>query len=320
MSEQSFIQEVERLLRKQSKENLSPYLYTEPSPDIPNDPVNGEKYYEDLIYNYPDYYLYREEINLIKRSEKSITANILPGSTVIEFGVGTEKAFRNKTMPFLQAIKGLKKYVPVDLCPYYLEKSKEIVESEMTGVTVEGLVKNFITHCTVAGDYKNPVVWYKGGTIGNLTPEMCVSFFQRLSAAMPKDSLIIVGTDSNQNPESLAAAYDNHKVARVMENILYRINRDCPVEGFDPKAFRYDYHWDAETHGVQHRLLATRTQQFLFKGESYSIAEGEHWHTLTSYKYPVSVFQEFAAQGGLILKESLIDDNQNMTIHIMQVA
>lgn len=320
MDNQEFIEEVELLLRKESKENLSPYLYTEPSPDIPNDPVNGEKYYEELIYEFPDYYLYRDEISLIKKSAELLATHVEPSSTIVEFGVGTEKAFRNKTMPFLQAVTGLEKYVPVDLCLYYLNKSKAIVEGEIAGVTVEQHEKNFITHCTLARNYEKPVIWYKGGTIGNLSPEKCIHFLQRLSGALPAGGQLIVGTDCNQDAQSLMAAYDNEKMAKVMENILYRIARDCPVNGFDPAAFRYDVHWDAETYAIQHKLLATQSQTFTFNNDVYTIHEGEHLHTVSSYKYPVSVFKEFVVQGGFTLKESLLDANQRMAINVMQVA
>jgi len=57
-----------------------------------------------------------------------------------------------------------------------------------------------------------------------------------------------------------------------------------------------------------------------FQRQTFFIEKGENLHTLSSYKYPVSVFQTIAKQGGFTLKESFVDDDEKMTIHVMQVA
>jgi len=71
---------------------------------------------------------------------------------------------------------------------------------------------------------------------------------------------------------------------------------------------------------VKHQLQALCSQQFTFNGKPFFIEKGENLHTLSSYKYPVSVFQTIAKQGGFTLKESFVDDDEKMTIHVMQVA
>ncbi|NEP88701.1 MAG: hypothetical protein F6K18_18710 [Okeania sp. SIO2C2] len=43
-------------------------------------------------------------------------------------------------------------------------------------------------------------------------------------------------------------------------SILYFINRDLPVSGFDPNAFNYEFNWVAETYCLEHNVRATKDQ------------------------------------------------------------
>ncbi len=134
---QSFLSDVKSLFLNQQKENLAPYLYSTPSPDIEGDPANGEGCYQELISQNLGYYLYKEEIELINNKASQIAAYVPPGSNIIEFSPGTDIAFKNKNLPFLKEIKQLNSYIPIDLCQTYLDQSEEILSRELPEISVE---------------------------------------------------------------------------------------------------------------------------------------------------------------------------------------
>ena len=316
-----FVFDVKYFFLGQKKENLGPYLYSNPNPEIENDLVYGEKYYQKLIYEVPDYYLYKDEVDVIKKYADSI-ANYIPlEATVIEFGPGTEKAFITKTLPLLKAIEKLKNYVAVDLCQTYLDQTKDLVEQEFNEVTVQLVKDNFFSNCELVQKLpSSQVVWFKGSTLGNITQPDCVDFLQRISQALQPDGILIVGLDSNQDEVSLRKAYDNEPVAKFITNIFERINRDCEIDNFDPKAFTYHFEWNEEEHCVKHQAIATESQSFTIDNTPISIKKGDLFHVTSSYKYPTEFFQKMAINTGFKILDCFIDNHKRMAVYVLQAS
>ncbi|NES78467.1 MULTISPECIES: L-histidine N(alpha)-methyltransferase [unclassified Okeania] len=155
----SFLCDVKSLFLQQQEENLAPYLYS--TPNIEDDSANGEGFYQELISQNLNYYLYKEEIELINNKASQIAAYVPPGSNVIEFGLGTDIAFKNKSLPFLKEIKQLKSYVPIDLCQTYLDQSEEILSRELPEISVEKINTDFIKKIDLIKNFTKPVVFLK---------------------------------------------------------------------------------------------------------------------------------------------------------------
>ncbi|NES89548.1 MULTISPECIES: L-histidine N(alpha)-methyltransferase [Okeania] len=153
----SFLCDVKSLFLQQQEENLAPYLYS--TPNIEDDSANGEGCYQELISQNLNYYLYKEEIKLINNKASQIAAYVPPGSNVIEFGLGTDIAFKNKSLPFLKEIKQLKSYVPIDLCQTYLDQSEEILSRELPEISVEKINTDFIKKIDLIKNFTKPVVF-----------------------------------------------------------------------------------------------------------------------------------------------------------------
>ena len=128
---------------------------------------------------------------------------------------------------------------------------------------------------------------------------------------------MIVGVDSNQNESSLRGAYDDGRMANLTLSIVHYMNRDLPVSGFDPMGFKYEFNWVAETHCVQHNIVATKEQDFVLGGTPIKIENGTKFHCLSSYKYPVDYFQNIAVQAGLKPLDCFVHENQRMVIHVL---
>lgn len=183
-----FLLDFKQLLLHQQQENMYPYLYSTPDPSKENDPACGETHYNDLIGNVPDYYLYRNELQILQNSANRIASYVPQEATILEFGVGTEMAFKNKTLPFLKAIDQLQVYVSIDRqelaqnrhldltyirgAHRYIPEIKELFYdpqrlarvSELAGVELEpdplSIVSSFITFM---GTDEGRVGWHSDG-------------------------------------------------------------------------------------------------------------------------------------------------------------
>ena len=315
----SFVDDVADLFLHKKEANVGPYLYGEPLPQIDNDLVCGEQYYKKLVYEIPDYYLYYDEVKLIEKVAGKIAKYVLSDSTVIEFGPGTEKAFRNKTLPFLKEIKQLHKYVAVDLCDIYLQTSKSIIIERFPETIVETIQNDFFKYGDlIVKDFSNPKILFKGSTIANLSKAECSLFLNRIYRAMDLNGILIIGCDANQNPESLKLAYDNETVEKFILNLFYRIDRDCPVEDFNPTAFNYRFEWEEREHCVKHNAVATESQVFKLNNNTIEVKKNDTFHIVSSYKYPLSVFGRMATNSGFEVLDYFIDDNQRMAIYVLK--
>ncbi len=315
----SFLADTKSLFLEGKKDHMGSYLYSTPNPEIQDDPAKGEVYYMELISKNSNYYLYREEIELINQVYPKMASYVPPEASIIEFGPGTDKAFKNKSLPFLKAVKNLKSYIPVDICQTYLDDSEAILKEELPQVSVKTINSDFIKNVDLVKDFPNPVVFFKGSTITNLSIENCLAFLTRIGQALQPNGLLIVGVDSNQNESSLRQAYDDGKMANLTESILYFINRDLPVTGFNPYGFQYLFNWDSEKHCVEHNVKATEDQEFVLDNTPVKVKQGQKFHLLSSYKYPIDYFQSIAKQAGLKPKDCLVHEDGRMVIHILGV-
>ena len=315
---QLFLSDVKSLFLQEQEENLSPYLYSTPDPDIEGDLANGEGCYLELISQNPGYYLYKEEIELFNNVASPLAAYVPPGANVIELGPGTDIAFKNKTLPFLKEIKELKGYIPVDLCQTYLDQSEEILNQELPAVSVKKIKSDFIKNIDLVSNYNLPIVFFKGSTITNLSTDNCLGFLTRIAQGLKPQGRLIVGVDANQNESSLRGAYDDGRMANLTLSIVHYINRDLPVKGFDPMAFEYEFNWVAETHCVEHNVRATKEQNFVLDGTPINIKNGTKFHFLSSYKYPIDYFQNLAIKAGLKPLDYFVHENKRMVIHVLE--
>ena len=313
-----FLADVKALFLQQKEENLSPYLYSSPDPDIEGDLANGEVHYYKIISQNLNYYLYKEEIELMNNAAKKMAAYVQPEANIIEFGPGTDIAFRNKTLPFLKEVKQLKSYIPMDLCETYLIQSEEILSDELPEVLVKPIKTDFIKNVDIVNNYNLPVVFFKGSTITNLSTDNCLDFLSRIAQALKPNGRLIVGVDANQNEFSLRKAYDNGMVANFILSTLHYINRDLPISGFDPLAFKYEFNWVAENHCVEHNVRATKEQSFILDGIPVKVKNGTKFHFFSSYKYPIAYFQNIALKAGLQPLDYFMHENKRMVIHVFE--
>lgn len=310
-----FKQEVKSFFFEGVRGNLWPYLYGAPQSE--DDPVRGGILYNQMLEAEEDYYLYRYEANLFQTKGEIFENLIGPGATFIELGPGSEQSLRLKTLPLLKSLPKLHGYVGIDISQSFLDKSLAVVRDAFPHIVVQGSQQDF-TQLQELPQYEKTVVFFKGSTIANLRRSEVPHFIAQIKALLDNDHFLLLVHDANQDAVSLLKAYGTARIAAVFENMMYRIKRDLALVDLQPEAFRYTPVWKPEIHDLQHVLVATQPQSFEIDGQTVAIKAGQEFHILSSFKYPVAVFQEMIASVGYQPIDLVHDSSGRMAAHLFQ--
>lgn len=295
--------------------NLWPYLYG--TPEDENDPVRGGILYNEMLEGEEDYYLYKYEAELFQTQGGHLTSIMGANLTFIELGPGSEQSLRLKTVPLLRTCSQLEGYLGIDISQSFLDKGLAVIRSEFPDISIQGIQQDF-TQLENLPTFDKSVLLFKGSTIANLRREEVPVFISQIKNLMPKGHYLLLVHDANQDENSLMKAYDNTGMAVFMENIMHRLKRDLHIDDMDAQAFRYKPQWDPKGHDLKHVLTATKGQTFDVQGTPINIENGQQFHTLSSFKYPVEVFQNMLSLTGYKPIDFCIDKSKRMAAHLFQ--
>lgn len=294
--------------------NLWPYLYGDPLDD--NDLVKGGILYNTMLETEKDYYLYEFEAELFQSKGKAITSLLPSNATFIELGPGSEQSLRLKTLELLKNCKDLKGYIGIDISQSFLDKGLEVIRSEFPNILLQGIQQDF-TQLESFPAFENSVIFFKGSTIANLKKDEVPVFIEKIRSLAAKNHYLVLVHDANQDEASLMSAYDNVGVAKFMENIMCRVQRDVIPE-LDCQAFRYKPEWHSSSFDLKHVLIATKDQEFNFKEKIVKITQGQKFHTLSSFKYPTEEFKKMLILTGYKPIDVFLDSSERMAAHVFQ--
>ncbi len=295
--------------------NLWPYVYGAPQDN--NDPVRGGILYNKVLEGEQDYYLYKYEAELFQTKGHLLTSLIGSNATFIELGPGSEQSIRLKTLPLLKTCPHLSGYLGIDISQSFLDKVIEVIHSAFPSIFIDGIQADF-TQLKDLPEFAKPVVFFKGSTIANLKRYEVPVFISYIKKLVGKKHYLLVVHDANQDEISLMKAYDNSGVAVFIENIMYRLYRDVIRVGMEPEQFRYKPEWEPENHELKHVLTATKSQKFELNGHTIEIEEGQKFHTFSSFKYPIEVFQNMLSLTGYKPIDFVLDNSGRMAAHLFE--
>lgn len=115
-------------------------------------------------------------------------------------------------------------------------------------------------------------------------------------------------------------AYHNPRHSKFCHNVMYRLERDADCVNFNPSQFKYTPAYDPVTYDFAHYVSATHDQTVdLGDGEQVSVQAGDKFKTLSSHKYPVSVFQDMVSKTGAYEPlDVVMDASGRMVCHILE--
>ena len=260
----------------------------------------GSRLFE-RITELPEYYLYRSETEILRRSVGEVAA-LAGASVVVELGSG----YSTKTRLLLDALAGpgdLRGIVTLDVSSAALRDAGEHLRARYPGVPLHAIVGDYTRHLPVVPEPPagaRRLLVFLGSTIGNLTPDERASFLGRCATALRPGEHFLLGTDLVKAEEIVQPAYDDAAgvTAQFNRNILHVI-RGRLGAAVTPEDFAHEAWWVAEEEWVQVALRALRATRITVPGlVDAAFAAGDRILTEISAKFtPERIDTEIAAAG-----------------------
>ncbi|GAT79660.1 histidyl-tRNA synthetase [Streptomyces sp. F-3] len=257
--------------------------------------AHGSELFE-RITELPEYYPTRAEREILADHADEIAA-ALPARTLIELGSGSSE----KTRHLLDALTGLRTYVPVDVSGAALEQAGRALAAERPGLRVHALIADFTAGLTLPDTAGPRLLAFLGGTIGNLLPAERAAFLAGVRSLLSPGDALLLGTDLVKDEEVLVRAYDDAAgvTAAFNRNVLSVLNRELGAD-FEPEAFDHVALWDAGNEWIEMRLRSRTAQTVKVPALALAVdfAAGEELRTEVSAKFRRErVHEELAAAG-----------------------
>jgi dimethylhistidine N-methyltransferase len=267
----------------------------------------------------PEYYPTRVETELLITHGAEI-ARLAGGERVlVEFGSGSSR----KTSLLIQALAGVRAYVPIDIAGESLAEAAEWLKEQHADVVIAPLIADFTTAVALpAIARRGPRLgFFSGSTIGNLTHAEAGAFLANAAQLLGQDSAFLIGVDLKKSPAILLPAYDDAKgvTAAFNLNLLVRINRELGGT-FDLSRFAHEAVYDVGAGRIEMRLVSLADQTVRVAGQNLAFAAGERIHTENSHKYSVSQFQTLARGAGWTPIGAWTDQDQLFSLHLLRRA
>ncbi|MEV5884264.1 L-histidine N(alpha)-methyltransferase [Streptomyces sp. NPDC052020] len=244
--------------------------------------ARGSELFE-RITELPEYYPTRAEREILAARAGEIAA-AAGARTLVELGSGSSE----KTRYLLDALTGLRAYVPVDVSESALDQAGRALAAERPELEVHALIADFTAGLTLPDTPGPRLLVFLGGTIGNLLPAERAAFLSRVRALLSPGDALLLGTDLVKDEGVLVRAYDDAAgvTAAFNKNVLTVINRELGAD-FDPAAFDHVALWDAEREWIEMRLRSRTAQTVKIPslGLAVDFAAGEELRTEVSAKF-----------------------------------
>ena len=323
----SFSSAVHQCFDKQYIGTLGSHIYSTPNPNIANDPVRGEKLWEQIVRNQSNYYIYNDEPHFIENIAKDVCQFIGEQAHIYDLGPGEEKSIRRKSFPFLKNIPAILGYYPLDISENFVNRAAHMVKESFPSANVKGHALNFQTDPLPVEHHQNGVILYLGSTISNLPGHIGQSFsenkaatkeFSRLRTLVGRNGHLILLHDSNQNAQQIISSYNHPEGNAFVSNILHKIHRDLDTENFDPESFTYTARWYQESSLLAHILISKCDQSFIIDGHEYHFQKGEEIFPVNSYKPTTADISHIAAGCGFKNIKTFKCQKDRLALHVLK--
>jgi dimethylhistidine N-methyltransferase len=258
--------------------------------------AEGSRLFE-LITALPEYYPTRTETALLERIAPEISARIVPGASLVEFGSGASV----KTRLVLDASPQLARYVPIDISPSALAAAAADIGVRYPRLKVEPVVGDFTGRVVLPPDVlaADRMGFFPGSTIGNFAPAEAAAFLKQAREMLGGEAGLLVGIDLVKDPAVLVAAYDDAQgvTAAFNRNLLVRMVRDLGAH-LDPFSFDHRAVWNAHLSRIEMHLVSRREQVVTVGDRSFPFEQGETIKTENSHKFTVEGFTALADRAG----------------------
>ncbi len=268
----------------------------------------------DKICLLDEYYLTRCEDQIIKQYAQEMADQIGPGVMLVEYGSGSS----TMTRALLQKLDDPVAYVPVDISGEHLSQSAERLSRSFTALEVLPVCADFTQPFALPTARRRPThsaVFFPGSTIGNFEKPAARAMLKQIADLCGRGGGLLIGIDLQKEVGVIESAYNDAQgvTAEFSLNLLRHINRELGGD-FNLKNFRHQAVYDIAENRIEISLISLCEQRVMVQGQSFLFEKGEPILTEYSHKYTVEGFAALAAEVGLTLRRSWMDDRQRFAV------
>jgi L-histidine Nalpha-methyltransferase len=281
--------------------------------------AHGAELFE-RICTVAEYYPTRDELDLLSTHLPEIASVLGARGRVIEPGSGAGV----KTRMLLTALESPAQYVPIDVSGEQLAATARDLRDAFPALDVRPLHGDYMQPLALPASLPGTrftLAFFPGSTLGNFEPGEAREFLTRLRTMTGDRGALLLGTDSNQDGDSLVAAYDDTEgvTAAFDLNVLAHVNR-IRTATFEPSSFVHRAVWDAVHHRVEMQLVSARAQHVTVADERFELAAGEPIVTEHCYKHTPAVIAAMLAGAGWHVVSVYVGRNERMRLWLAVAA
>lgn len=281
----------------------------------------GSLLYEEIT-RLPEYYPARTEQAILDEVGPHLAVEA-PAEEIVELGAGSAEKTRALLRAYAEA-GSLRTYVPFDVSEVTMRRVAEELVAEFPGLTVHGVVADFVGQLEGIPAGGRRLVLFLGGTIGNLgRVETAAALLRDLRLQLGPEDRFLLGVDRIKDVARLEAAYNDGRgvTAAFNLNALSVANR-LTGGNFDPAGWRHRAFYDPEKAWIEMRLVSTRDQTVRLPriGFERSFRRGEEILTEVSAKYDGPRVERLFALSGFELLEWFTDPEELFALVLARPA
>ena len=242
----------------------------------------------EKICTLPEYYPTRTEAAIFERYAHEITQLTGP-CELVELGSGSA----TKTRLLLDAYQANNlplRYVPVDVSGTMLRDSSHQLLRDYLELTIHGLISTYepALRALPAAKLATRMVMFIGSTLGNLSPDDCEWFLQKVSAALNPGQFFLLGLDLQKDIATVEAAYNDAQGITALFNLNMLRHLNHRYEGdFCLDHFYHQAIYNLQDHQIEMYLVSQKDQVVSLKGLDLTVkfAKGERLLSEISRKF-----------------------------------
>jgi L-histidine N-alpha-methyltransferase len=286
--------------------DMLPYVYMESC-----------DFYNNLIKNCEDYYLCKNETEIIKENLDKFVKHFSGITDIIEIGPGSAYAVNNKTLPILNCAKNLKRYHAIDHSKNYLEEACLFIEKERPDIEILGIEANLVHvgKIKVTSIKKGTkALLFLGSTLGNFNTPQQDQIIEQFSNLLSLNDILIITVDTNQDEDSLLKAYSNNYTCNFVIGALNhygKINHEFNnyLSDFEVKTTI-----NKLSNSVEFSFVTKKEISFHFKGYGgITLLKGQELKGIRSYKYTLENITSILSKRSFEVIETLNNSNKMQT-------
>lgn len=242
----------------------------------------------EQICDLPVYYPTRTEQAILATCAHEI-AQLTGACELVELGSGSSR----KTRLLLEAYQHLNHdlhYCPIDVSAGILHTTAMTLLHQYPTLKLCGLAGTYEQALTQlpALELENRMVIFLGSTLGNLPPQDCEQFLQRIQQALQPGEFFLLGVDLQKPVDILEAAYNDPEgiTAAFNLNVLSHLNHRFQGN-FNSACFAHRAFYNSTQHQIEMHLVSLMNQTAHLQALNYSVEflGGETLHTEISRKF-----------------------------------